>query len=276
MNFILIDTSYLIFYRYFALLQWWRLAHPDDELGNPSENKEFCEKFRKIMIESVETIKKKLKLHTTKKNQNNNNNVIVIAARDCHRKDIWRNKIYPQYKASREQDDNFMGGFFFKMVYNDELLKHVGCNHIIQENYLEADDIIAITKKYLRNTFPNSRIYIIANDMDYLQLWDWGCDIINLNMQKLIENKKSYPEADKNLFVKIIIGDKSDNISSVFKKCGVKEAEELYEDADKLEKKLKSDDAYEKLLINKLIIDFDEIPEKYVDRVLYKLKMIIT
>ena len=35
MNYILIDTSYLIFYRYFALLQWWRVAHPDDDLGNP-------------------------------------------------------------------------------------------------------------------------------------------------------------------------------------------------------------------------------------------------
>ena len=274
MNYILIDTSYLIFYRYFALLQWWKFANPDSELGNPSENPDFCEKFRKIMIESVETIKKKLKLHTTKKNHHHND-VIVIAARDCHRKDIWRNKIYPQYKATREQDDKFMGGAFFKMVYNDELLKHAGCRHIIQENYLEADDIIAITKKYLRNKDPNSRIYIIANDMDYLQLWDRGCDIINLKMQKLIENKKSYPESDKNLFVKIIVGDKSDNISSVFKKCGVKEAEELYEDGEKLEKKLKSDDAYEKLLINKLIIDFDEIPEKYVDRVLDKLKMVI-
>ena len=34
--------------------------------------------------------------------------------------------------------------------------------------------------------------------MDYLQLCSVKCDIVNLKMQRLIENKKSYPDADKN------------------------------------------------------------------------------
>ena len=37
-NIILIDLSYFIFYRYYALVQWWKLAKPDNELGNPIEN----------------------------------------------------------------------------------------------------------------------------------------------------------------------------------------------------------------------------------------------
>ena len=107
--------------------------------------------------------------------------------------------------------------------------------------------------------------------MDYLQLWDQRCDLINLKGHRLIDKPNSYLEADKNLFIKILIGDKSDNITSVFKRCSIREAEELYEDQDKLEARLKEEDAYEKILINKTLIDFDEIPEYYVNRVYQQL-----
>ena len=35
---------------------------------------------------------------------------------------------------------------------------------------------------------------------------------------------------DKDLFVKIVIGDKSDNINGIFKRCGTKTACKYYED----------------------------------------------
>ena len=41
MNIILIDISYYIFYRYYALHSWWKLAKPDEELVVPFENEEF-------------------------------------------------------------------------------------------------------------------------------------------------------------------------------------------------------------------------------------------
>ena len=47
-QFLLIDGSYYMFYRYFALLNWWKLAHPDEILENPSENKDFMERFRVV------------------------------------------------------------------------------------------------------------------------------------------------------------------------------------------------------------------------------------
>jgi hypothetical protein len=41
MNYLLLDTSYIIFYRYYALIQWWKLANKDVELSeNPFENNE--------------------------------------------------------------------------------------------------------------------------------------------------------------------------------------------------------------------------------------------
>lgn len=273
MNYILIDTSYLIFYRYFALIQWWGFSKPPEEqLTNPAENEEFREKFKKAIIESVENIKHMLKLHTNKRQSPS---VKVIMARDCPRKNIWRNEYYDGYKATREKDDNFMGGEFFKMTYQEKLLEQTGCDLIIQEPKLEADDIIAITTNYLKSLKDTENIYIVANDMDYLQLWDDKCDIINLKKQRLIENKKSFPDGAKNLFIKIILGDKSDNIIPVFKKCGVKEAEDMYDDVTgkKLENKLSRENAYERLLLNKILVDFDEIPDYYIDRVLKKIKL---
>ena len=41
MNIILIDISYYIFYRFYALHSWWKLAKPDENLTVPYENEEF-------------------------------------------------------------------------------------------------------------------------------------------------------------------------------------------------------------------------------------------
>ena len=49
---ILLDASYYIFYRFYALIQWWRFAKTDEPLGNPSENPEFIIKL--LIIENVE------------------------------------------------------------------------------------------------------------------------------------------------------------------------------------------------------------------------------
>ena len=150
MNYILIDTSYLIFYRYFALLQWWRVAHPDDELGNPGENKEFCEKFVKQIVESVDNIKRSLKLHS---NRRQNPQVKVLFARDCPRKNIWRNGYFTQYKATREKDDDFMGGQFFKMVYHDKLLEQTGADMILYENYMQhAEHFVRLSENFSQSS----------------------------------------------------------------------------------------------------------------------------
>ena len=47
-NYVFIDGSYFIFFRYYALLNWWKLARKDVELGEPIENEEFVERFKTI------------------------------------------------------------------------------------------------------------------------------------------------------------------------------------------------------------------------------------
>lgn len=273
---ILVDTSYWIFYRYFAVLQWWRHAKPDNELPeNPYDNKEFLEKFEKTFLESLTNLKKKLKLH--KQRGKPEINCKIIAARDCPRSEIWRNLLYKDYKATRERDDKFMGGSFFKHIYkdNNKLLLTAGVDFVLQNQSLEADDVIAISKKYLRDKSPELPIYIIANDHDYLQLLDDKTEIYNFQNKNLRESQKVFPEADKNLFFKIVLGDKSDNIMPVFKKCGPKTCEKYYENKKLfLEALAKDKEAKDKFELNKKIIDFNEIPEQLVNEFLQEYKSI--
>ena len=259
-NYILIDLSYFIFYRYFALIQWWKLAKPEEELGIPIDNPEFVEKFKKTFKEKLLDIKKKLKLKTA----------IVIGGRDCPRKNIWRNTLFDKYKAQREQDDVFMGGPFFKMAYT-ELLTPELCQAILYLDKLEADDCIALTTKRICEKDPDAHIYIIANDMDYLQIASANTQIINLKFKNLQESKSSSGNAAQDLFCKIVLGDKSDNIPGIFKKCGPKMVVKYYEDSDLFESALEKEPIartnFEK---NKKIIDFTEIPKKLQDE-FYKI-----
>jgi len=73
------------------------------------------------------------------------------------------------------------------------------------------------------------------------------------------------------LFVKILTGDKSDNIKGVFKKCGPKTACKYFDNRELFEEKLNSvEGAMEIYELNKKIIDFNEIPEELVKNFLEK------
>jgi len=266
-TFILVDTSYWIFYRYYAILQWWNHAKVDEPLPeNHFEHEEFLEKFNKTFLESLELFKKKLKLH--KQSKKNALPCTIIAARDCPRKDIWRNKLYENYKGTRSQDNAFNGAPFFKAIYqnNNQKLYEAGVNHVFQFPNLEADDIIAVIKQELRVKYPNSKIYIIANDHDYLQLLDGQTEIVNFQYKFLKEAKKVFDEPRKNLFYKIVLGDKSDNINPVFKKCGPKTCEKYYENNEVFnDALLKEVGAQEKYELNKKLVSFDEIPRDLIE-----------
>jgi|UniRef100_A0A6C0CDE9 5'-3' exonuclease len=269
-TFILVDTSYWIFYRYYAILQWWNHAKTEQPLPeNHIENEEFLEKFTKTFLESLTLFKKKLKLH--KEIIKGQSKTIpcptIIAVRDCPRKDIWRNKLYEHYKGTRAQDNGFNGGPFFKFSYqdNNKLLYEAGVKHILQFPNLEADDIIAIVKQDLRAKYPDSKIYIIANDHDYLQLLDEQTEIINFQYKFLKEAKKVFEEPEKNLFYKIVLGDKSDNINPVFKKCGPKTCEKYYANKEAFnEALLKEAGAREKYELNRKLVSFTEIPQDLI------------
>ena len=255
-NFVLIDGSYYCFYRYFAIEQWFRLAKADEKIDDPSQHKLFVEKFRKTFVEKIGETIKKLDI----------DNPVIMAAEDCPRKEIWRMKLFPEYKGNRVHDDGFMGGPFFKMAYEDNLFEEGGVKLRLSYDSLEADDCIAITVKYMLANWEDAKIWIIASDMDYLQLASDKVKIYNLKYKDITESKNCFKNAEKDLFCKIVAGDKSDGIPAVFKKCGIKTAEKYWNAKEKFNEKLENDlDAAEQYELNRKIIDFNNIPPTLVE-----------
>lgn len=257
-DFLLIDGSYYCFFRYYALHVWWKMAKSDQELDDPSENAEFLDKYKKTFIEKIKEISKKLKL----------NNPVILVGADCPRKEIWRMSLYDKYKENRDTDDRHLAGKFFKIAYDEDLFIKAGAGKILKHDNLEADDCIAITTKHILNKYENCRVFIIASDMDYLQLADERVQIYDLKFKNISEKKSSSGNCKKDLFCKILIGDKSDNIAPVFEKCGKKTAENLYnlnenELLEYLHKK-GGEQCIEKYKKNRTLIDFDYIPQELV------------
>ena len=268
MHFILIDGSYFIFYRFHALTTWWKHAKQID-LENAAESQEFIEKFTKVFVEKVEEIPKKINKLLSHKGTN-----ITLVLKDCPRSDIWRMKHLPQYKGSRVTDKKFDAKFFFNLAYN-ELYKQCGINSILSSPNLEADDCVALTARHLIKEYPDAHISIIANDMDYLQLCNDNIRLYDLKFNDVASSKKSTGDPKKDLFCKIVTGDKSDNISGIFPKCGIKTAIKYYDNPELFNKKLQENDEYKKLFErNKLIIDFNNIPQYLVDQ-FYKDSLLI-
>lgn len=261
-TFIFVDGSYFCFYRYFALLQWWKNAYPEEEILDPYENQKFVDKFKKTFVENLKQIPKKLKL-------DKNSNPIMIAAKDCKRENIWRMELFSKYKANRAngKEDGFMGGPFFKMVYDENLFQQGNIKAILSHSKLEADDCIAISVKYIQNKYPQSNIYIITSDRDYLQLQNNNVQIFSL----AYKNLKSSGNSERDLNIKILMGDDSDNIPSVFPKCGEKTAIKCIEDNEFFKKKMNNNEEYYKQYeLNKKLVNFDLIPENLQEEFIQK------
>ena len=258
-NFILIDGSYFCFYRYYAIHNWFKLARKEVKLDDPFKNDEFREKFRKTFVDKMKEIPKRLKIDKP----------IVIVGKDCSRTDIWRNELFDQYKATRVYDDTFMGGPFFKMAHNpeDNLFVKGSAQAILYHPKLEADDCIAITAKHILEKYPDAHVTIITSDTDYLQLIEPRVDLFTLKFKRVNTEKNSTPgNPERDLFCKIVTGDKTDNIPSVFKKCGIKTAQKMYDEPEYFEKKIKeTDGAHEIYERNRTLIDFNRIPEELVN-----------
>ena len=267
-TFIFVDGSYYCFHRYFALMQWWKNAYPEEPLDDPYQNDKFVQKFKKTFVENLQQIPKKLKIHKT-------TNPILIVGKDCKRENIWRNELFPKYKANRANgpEDGFMGGPFFKMVYEDDLFQKGGAKAILKHPKLEADDCIALSVKHLLEKYPECHIYIITSDRDYLQLNAHNVDLYNLAFKNIAENKSSTGDSKMDLEIKIIMGDTSDNIPSVFPKCGPKTAQKCVEDNEFFKKKMADNQVYySQYELNKKLVSFDSIPEELVKEFMLTIK----
>lgn len=264
---LLIDMSYYVFYRYYATFNWYkRQTNSIIDVEHIKENNEFMEKYSKMFEKTLVDLMKTYKIT----NPSN-----VIFAKDCCRDNIWRHQYYNAYKATREEKSASFNKNVFTYTYHTlipELQTKIGFQ-TIGHYCLEADDVIAIITKNIFSAYNGCvRITIITNDNDYIQLMNIDrLSNTEENNVLLIRNLQ-----DKNICervnctsqvytdVKKILGDKSDNIPAITRKCGEKTAYKLATNPDLLLHLLnKEPEAKKQYELNNLLIDFDNIPEEY-------------
>ena len=243
-NIILIDNSYYIFNRYFATVRWFKQRKEDYEIIHDKiiENKEFMIAFIKHFETDVKKIISKFK--TIKSN--------IIFCLDCPRCNIWRNSIYDKYKQSRVKKDNFNSDIF--MIF-EEYLNNNNYKTCKYDN-LEADDVVYLIQKKIKE---KSNIIIITNDNDYLQMYSSNIKIFNMQFKDISLRINFNPNTE--LLLKIIIGDKSDNIPKIIN--GIKKEGALKIAQMKEEERIDyliSINAYDNYNLNKKLIDLNEIP----------------
>lgn len=258
---VIIDGSYFCFHRYHALQKWWQLADKGP-CQIPFECEEFVDAFSRSFTKKIQEIRKKLDMK----------NAVLFVAKDCPRNEIWRNSHTQAYKEGRVSDSKI--GPFFKLAY-EQLFKSAGAAEILCLDQLEADDCIALSVRKILDHNKNTDIVIIASDMDYLQIVSENVSVFNLKYSNIATSKNTTGNPKSDLFCKIVIGDKSDNIQGVFKNCGKRTALRLYNDTKEFEEKLKKENAIEKLERNRMLIDFNYIPSKLCDEFNVKFSQIL-
>jgi 5'-3' exonuclease len=268
-NILLCDTSYFIFYRYYAILNWYKKQNDLEafDVGQVLENKIFMDKYNYTFEKVFKELCKSFDIIFSN----------VIFAKDCCRENIWRLQYYENYKKNRDDKSRTFNGDIFKHTYNTLLpmLQEKYNFNILSHPYLEADDLVALSVNGIRNEGHTCNITIITNDNDYVQLYNKNVDIYNLQYKALkdrVSNTESY------LQYKIILGDKSDNIPSigtVKKRIGEKTAQKMIDDPSLLSQYLRDDEINTRFQLNELLISFDKIPEQYKNEFEMILKNII-
>ena len=252
MNYLLIDLGYFLHFRYFATKSWYKRAKDYINDERMKQDPIFQEILKKRVRESIFKLVKDL-------NINHSN---IIFCKDCKQSDIWRRSLFPNYKLNRKNLNNVKTEFclIHEIIKN---LTEIKLGSLLEHPKAEADDIVYCIRKYIKNHInKNAKFYIIASDNDYYQLCDENTYLKRLDKRNAMNNSLGNPDND--LLLKIIMGDKSDNIPSIKPKCGMKTALNLLKDPILLDKLFKQDKTIkDRFDLNKQIIDMNNIPIEY-------------
>lgn len=194
----------------------------------------------------------------------------IVFAMDDKLTHSFRKDLYPEYKAQRQlvkrqyqiqPIKDYIVNVLFKEL---DIAEQYGYN-VIKVNGAEGDDVIATTLLKLKGNYIG--MMLIASDRDFLQIdgireFDLFGKEAQRDLGGEIVSAKDY------LLGKILMGDRSDNISQVFTRCGPKTALKWTKDKAALKKVLKEDQSLaSKYLLNKKMISFAHIPQELSDKI---------
>ena len=227
-NILLVDLSYAIFYKFFALRNWYNRAFPDKEIPDEYDwlkDEVFMDKYKKLFFDKIVKI--------CRKNSIDYSNIVFTI--DCKHTTIWRRSVYQEYKGTRQEShkrSKFYAFGLFRLVI-EKLLPEFASKHnntVLKVEECEADDIVANIVILLENerknnitgdefdieTYNNNKsrkIFILASDTDYIQLCDNNVVLVDMN-NNFLNQKYLSTNINQRYFLiqKILIGDISDNI----------------------------------------------------------------
>lgn len=246
-----LDVSYILFYRINALKVWYK--HREKE--QPSEEVMLSDAFQQKLCKMIHTCI--MKLCKTYKPSN------ILFAYDGHRN--WRKKHDVQYKNTRSHQKAVLELFQRGILCMKEIDMLCCPTYHIEHESLEADDLIHyVTRKRNDINVVSTPLQttIIANDYDYLPLLEYASTVHIINLKNKRLTLPDHLTGEQYLRMKIILGDKSDNITSVLKRCGPKTAAKLATDQTIFHEKIEkgSNAVQEKFKHNQSLIDNRLVP----------------
>lgn len=277
MNIILVDTSYTTFHRFFATIRWFSFAnkdafkeHKDDKTYDWSTDPLFIEKYTKMYLDAIINLVGKTIYQDS----------IVIFCQDAPQDTLWRHEFAECYKGNRvDLSEKYNFKPTFKYTYDTLIPKLIKENkniHSLLIPRMEADDLIALATKYIKYKRPNNITFIISGDNDFLQLGHDKLYIADYKKDHLIHLTKE--EAREALRVKIVSGDCSDNIPSIFidQKINNKIKKLVKENKEEMKKFLgENEKSKAQYLKNKKMISFKYIPKHFRKSVYIKIKLLV-
>jgi 5'-3' exonuclease len=245
----------MVFYKIHSVITWSKLSKTEltPEL--------FIEKFRASFLKEVKNLSKKY-LNGDK------NDLMIFALDDC-RDNLWRKTIYREYKENRVKNPEHEE--FISSAFRDVKTNLIESFLNIRVETAEADDIIAICRRSL----PDMYVTILTNDNDFIQLHDDKTVLVNLQGKILTDRiKKEYLSCFTKM--RILCGDKSDNIQAIEKNLGEKSAYKYCQEEEKLFDRLnKNEEAMKRYAENKKLISFDEIPKPLQKTIIRKFQKLL-
>jgi 5'-3' exonuclease len=213
---VIVDTSYVIFAKYYSTLSWYKtFLDSTPDITQVMNSSVFKSKYALAFTTGIARI---CRAHGVPLHR-------VLFAKDCSKENVWRRKIMPNYKGSRTHNKSFNRQVFqytYTKVIPEWIEGHQGVT--IGVNAAEADDVIGVAHRIF-SACPQDcgPIVIISNDNDCIQLSDGNTSIVNLVMTDVAKRRgtltpKQYLES------RILSGDRSDNISGILPRCGMKTA----------------------------------------------------
>lgn len=284
---ICVDTSYALYFIIFGAVAEFQKKQPElasTWIKPPEECDQSnlpdllnCEEFKKILkrfvMKRIETID-----WIAKENFQNEidiaSGIDIVLAMDDRVSYSFRKRLYPEYKAQRalvkrSYKIQTIKDYIINVLFKELEVEEKHGFKLVKVEGAEGDDVIATTLMNFKDKYLASML--IASDHDFLQLD--GVRIFDLFGREAKRDLGGEEvSANDYLLGKILMGDKSDNIKQVFKKCGPKTALKLTKDKAALKNLLtENQDAASRYLLNKKIISFREIPEELSKHIVEKV-----